>query len=55
MRGLRDSTHGENPGVVGLKDTWRYPKFCVNGRGSKCKPKSCVARDEKTLPGYHVD
>ena len=38
MRGLRDSAHGENPGVVGVKDPWRYPKFCVNGRGSKCKP-----------------
>ena len=42
MRGLRDSAHGENPGVVGVKDLWRYPKFCVNGRGSKCKPKSYV-------------
>ena len=27
----------------------------MNERGSKCKPKSYVARDENTLSGYHVD
>ena len=40
---------------MGVRDPWRYPKFCVNERGSKCKPKSYVARDENTLSGYHVD
>ena len=29
--------------------------FCVNVRGSKCKPKSYVNRDENTRSGYHVD
>ena len=46
MRGLRDSAHGENPGVVGVKDPRRYLKFCVNGRGSKCKTKSYVIEME---------
>ena len=27
----------------------------MNERGSKCKPKSYVARDGNTLSGYHVD
>ena len=34
--------------VWGVREPWRYPKFCVNERGSKCKPKSYVARDENT-------
>ena len=29
--------------------------FCVNVRGSKCKPKSYVNRDENTRSGYQVD
>ena len=29
--------------------------FCVNVRGSKCKPKSYVARDETTRQSYHID
>ena len=29
--------------------------FCVNVRGSKCKPKSYVNQDENTRSGYHVD
>ena len=29
--------------------------FYMNVRGSKCKPKSYVARDENTRSGYHVD
>ena len=27
----------------------------MNVRGSKCKPKSDVNRDESTQSGYHVD
>ena len=27
----------------------------MNVRGSKCKSKSYVNRDENTLSGYHVD
>ena len=27
----------------------------MNVRGSKCKPKSYVNRDENTQSGYHVD
>ena len=45
--GVRDP--GRYPEFLcGYKDPWRYPKFCVNERGSKCKPKSYVARDENT-------
>ena len=29
--------------------------FYVNVRGSKCKSKSYVNRDENTRSGYHVD
>ena len=29
--------------------------FCMNIRGSKCKPKSYVNRDENTRSGSHVD
>ena len=29
--------------------------FCVNVRGSKCKPKIYVNQDENTRSGYHVD
>ena len=29
--------------------------FYVNVRGSKCKPKIYVNRDENTRSGYHVD
>ena len=29
--------------------------FCVNITGSKCKPKSYVARYENTRLNYHID
>ena len=50
---------------MGVRDPGRYPEFlcgckrpeeisqnfCVNEGGSKCKPKSYVARDENTRTG----
>ena len=36
------------PGEISLN-------FCMNARGSKCKPKSYVHRDENTRSGYYVD
>ena len=38
----------KRPGEISLN-------FYVNVRGSKCKPKSYVNRDENTQSGYHVD
>ena len=29
--------------------------FCMNVRGSKCKPKNYVAQDENTRSDYHID
>ena len=42
MRGLRDSAHGENPGVRVHETRGDIRNFWENVRGSKCKPKSYV-------------
>ena len=36
------------PGEISLN-------LCMNARGSKCKPKSYVHRDENTRSRYYVD